>query len=248
MEFGPGDSFGVGLAWLLSGSSRFYGLDAERYAQIDLSLAIFDKLVQLISNKEPYPAEFPDMLPSFKSFGRVLEDCDLSPARLAAIRSAITAEAEESNPVKLLYIAPWSSSSKIPPASVDLAYSQAVMEHVQDPMTAYRAMEKWVKPGGILSHNIDFRSHGTSFDWNGHWTYTSSQWSRANNVQTYRAISRIPPSTHMKMMEECGFAIMLTEAERDLTGITADYLASDWKHVTEDDLTSSVVHIMAKRH
>lgn len=249
MEFGPGDSLGVGLCWLLSGSTCFYALDAERYAQSNLSLAIFDELVKLVANKEQYPAGFPDMLPAFNSYGRALDDFDLSAERLAAIRTAILAvEDDHSGPVKISYIAPWSGRSEVPPASVDLAYSQAVMEHVQDPLTAYRAMGSWVKSGGMLSHNIDFRSHGTSFDWNGHWTYSKSQWSRANNVQTYRAISRVPPSTHFRMMEECGFGILMTEAQRDLSGMKAEHLSSDWRHVTPDDLTSSVVHVIARRH
>ena len=46
--------------------------------------------------------------------------------------------------------------------SVDMILSQAVMEHVEHLEQTYEAMRHWLKPGGLASHAIDFKSHGTA--------------------------------------------------------------------------------------
>jgi hypothetical protein len=46
-EFGPGDSLGVGLAALLSGSNRYSALDVHRDGSTERTLRIFDELVAL---------------------------------------------------------------------------------------------------------------------------------------------------------------------------------------------------------
>ena len=61
-ELGPGDSLGVGLAALLSGSDRYYAFDVIRHASNARNLEIFRELVPLFRAREPIPGadEFPD--------------------------------------------------------------------------------------------------------------------------------------------------------------------------------------------
>jgi hypothetical protein len=44
-------------------------------------------------------------------------------------------------------------------SSLDLVFSQAVLEHVDDPEETYKTMVAWLKPSGYASHVIDFSAH-----------------------------------------------------------------------------------------
>ena len=50
-ELGPGDSLGSGLAALLCGSERYFGLDVKSYAPTDRNRQIFDELVELFQRR-----------------------------------------------------------------------------------------------------------------------------------------------------------------------------------------------------
>ncbi|MGH7819827.1 MAG: hypothetical protein ACREQ9_08645 [Candidatus Binatia bacterium] len=60
-ELGPGDSLGIGLAGLVSGSEQYVGLDIVPYARNVRNLEILDELVELFRRREaiPGPSEFP---------------------------------------------------------------------------------------------------------------------------------------------------------------------------------------------
>src|SRR5437899_2222019 len=69
-ELGPGDSIGIGLAALLSGATRYVGLDIVPFsARADLE-GIYDELVHLYSRREPVPNEneFPLVRPKIDSY------------------------------------------------------------------------------------------------------------------------------------------------------------------------------------
>ena len=42
---------------------------------------------------------------------------------------------------------------------MDFLYSQAVLEHVEDLDNTYKAMQKWLKPSGFISHTIDLHKN-----------------------------------------------------------------------------------------
>jgi SAM-dependent methyltransferase len=52
------------------------------------------------------------------------------------------------------------SASRFGPGSFDLIVSIAVLEHVADPDRALEAMDRLLKPGGAMLHQIDLRDHG----------------------------------------------------------------------------------------
>lgn len=49
--------------------------------------------------------------------------------------------------------------SEIPTASVDIVFSNAVLEHVYDPRAALASLSRISKPGGMGFHQVDFRYH-----------------------------------------------------------------------------------------
>lgn len=252
MEFGPGEGIGTGLCWLLAGADSYIALDAHPYFEQENSMRILDELVVLFKNRELADWEahisweknlYLDYPVISTPFPKELHP-DLSEERIEAIRAAIRRQA---GPVSIDYIAPWDADAPVEMASVDLAFSQAVLEHVVDLEATYQAMGKWIKPDGKMSHSIDLRSHGTSFDLNGQWMYSAAQWKRANNRQTWRAINRTPPSEHLEMIKRAGFQIVRADRKYLRDGIKRRDIARDHKQICDDDLNTWALSVVAQR-
>lgn len=252
LELGPGDSIGVGLCWLLCGAEVYHALDAAQYASADKSLAIFDELVRLFEREAPIPRNLvevkTEVRPLLDGDESPVGKVDLSPERLAAIREAIKEMGGPSGRnIRIAYSAPWNAATPIPAASVDIVYSQAVMEHVMDLDGTYAAMARWLRPGGYISHQIDFKSHGSSFDWNGHWMYSERQWKKAKSKHAYLAINRKPCSHHLDLISRSGFEILSVIRVETEGGINRRHLARDWAAMPDDDLICSGVHVLARK-
>src|SRR5439155_23048089 len=69
-ELGPGDSVGVGLAALLTGSERYWALDVLSYTNARRNLDIFDGLIDLVRNRTPIPNgnELGEVQPTLDSY------------------------------------------------------------------------------------------------------------------------------------------------------------------------------------
>jgi len=172
-ELGPGDSIDTGLAALLSGAASYVGLDVFPFsvnANLDL---ILDELVELFSRREPIPDndEFPRIRPALKTykFSDQAVEWESFDNRVDRIRAELKNGLEDSQYVR--YRAPWSSVEDIERSSLDLLFSQAVLEYADPLENAYQAMSLWIKPGGYASHRISFSATYLSPFWNGHWAY-----------------------------------------------------------------------------
>ena len=206
-ELGPGDSIGTGLAALISGVEQYCALDVVEYANIEKNIEVFDQLVELFCNREDIPAEdeFPEVRPRLASYGfphQVLKErnlrLSLDAKRLAGIRLAVATAGSKNSCVR--YQAPWYDTSVIEEDSIDLVFSQAVLEHVDDLPLVYNLMYRWLKLGGFMSHTIDFDCHHTARDWNGHWTYSDYTWKLIRGRRPY-FINRQPYPEHRKLMQ-----------------------------------------------
>lgn len=247
-ELGPGDSLGIGLAGLLSGAAHYVGLDIVAYsAKADLE-KILDELLLLYSQKERVPddTEFPRVRPRIDSYElpRHLIDWPNLPVKSEEIRSQIRIGM---NNVSLLsYKAPWTSLPHIAESSLDLIFSQAVLEHVDSLEETYRAMFAWLKPGGYASHMIDFTAHGLSPFWNGHWAYSDGPWKLVRGKREF-LLNREPLSTHLILAKKVGFELLLTKREQASHGLEAPALAPRFRNMDATDaLTSSVLLILKK--
>ena len=213
-ELGPGDSIGVGLAALLSGASRYVGLDLVPFAAKSNLKKIFDELVQMYSSREPIPNhdelpsvrplinsyKFPNDLIEWKHFNRRVDD----------IRRWLATSANDSHLIS--YYAPWSAPNVIAPNSLDLVFSQAVLEHVDALEDTYQTMFMWLKPGGYASNVIDFNAHRVAPVWNGHWAYSDWQWRLVRGRREF-LLNREPLTTHLDYASKAGFEILVTERE-----------------------------------
>jgi len=248
-ELGPGASIGCGLAALLSGCTRYYALDAVNKVSVEENIRVFDELVELFRIRSSIPDnhEFPDVHPLLETYdfpSSILNDELLNKAleerRINLIRDAI------SGGRMITYRAPWSDPSVITRASVDLIYSQAVLEHIDELPTVYKCMHHWLKPGGCVSHTIDFRSHGMSDAWNGHWAYSDLLWKVIRGRRSY-LINREPCSTHMELLREYGFTVKRQIVRHTVSAIHRSDLSTKFRGLRDSDLTTSGVFVVAAK-
>ncbi len=251
VEMGPGDSLGMGLAALLSGSERYYALDLVEFANPTKNLQIFDELVGLFRRREPIPDndEFPKVRPPVETYdfpAQILDEARLSTAlaedRLKLIRESILNMGGRDSMIS--YKTPWSDAGVMEAGSVDVVCSQAVMEHVDDLSTAYGAMKLWLKPGGYVSHEIDFKSHGLAIGWNGHWAYRDATWKLICGRRPY-LLNREPLSTHVGLLEKRGFEIRSLVRAKAEPAVPRERPSPRFRGVSEDDLTTPSAFIQA---
>lgn len=250
-ELGPGDSIGIGLAALISGADKYYAFDVVDYANIERNLVIYDELVNLFKTEEAIPgmSEFPHVIPQLESyaFPRDILTSDrlkiiLDDNRLELIRRSII-ETNNSNSL-IHYKVPWYESDIIEKDSIDMIFSQAVLEHVNDPFYTYQKMYLWLKPGGLMSHSIDFRSHGYADDWNGHWKYSEFTWKLIKGKRPY-LLNRLPHSQHIKFLKEVGFIVKCDLINRLPSRINSGDLAPRFNYMDDNDLMTSTAFIQA---
>jgi hypothetical protein len=223
-ELGPGDSIGVGLAALLTGVDRYCALDVVRFSNTASNLAVFDELAALSKARGP----------------------SLSDDRISAIRSALLSPGSEHGGISIRYMVPWSDEKVIEPGTVDLILSHAVLEHVVDLESTYRALCAWLSRGGMMSHQIDFRSHGITEKWNGYRAYPEILWKTIAGRRTY-LINRQPCSTHIDLMEKNGFEILAARKQHRADGIARSQLSRRWIDISDDDLACADLTVQARK-
>lgn len=247
-ELGPGDSLGIGLAAILTGATRYLAFDAVPHARPSANRESLDALVGLLAARAPIPGrdELPEIIPDVASleFPRALLETRLAvPRKVEATRTALAGETHGG--VSIRYAAPWRDSASVEPGSVDLVISQAVLEHVEDLEATYGALAHWLKPGAVMSHAIDLRSHGLTRDWYGHWTVPDSLWAVVRGRRPY-LINRAGASEHVRRMERAGFEIVRLERALDRPAPRSS-LARSFRELPDDDLATAGCFVIARK-
>lgn len=178
-ELGPGASLGVCIAALLDGVEMAIARDAGPYASTADNQRIFDELVAETSATN-----------------------DRAGLRRAIARAGIPGEE-----TVLKYVAPWDVDDDALAGSLDLLFNHSVMEHVSDPVTTYAASYRWLKPGGIMSHRIDFSSHGITRSWNGHFDVPALLWKIVCGRRPF-LLNRWNVGNHIAAMQAAGFEVL----------------------------------------
>ncbi len=251
VELGPGDSLGIGLAALLSGVNHYHALDVKNYSDSAKNMAILDQLVGLFKDRASIPDdnEFPLLLPRLPSydFPYSLLNNDtlewaLSKKRVRAIREALRT-LSRSGIITVEYTSPWDQTVAIEQGSIDLVFSQAVMEHAEDVEFIYSSAFQWLRPGGLMSHTIDFKCHSSTRDWNGHWSIPDFLWKIIVGNRPFM-INRRPHSWHITSLERNGFKI-ISDLRCEKTPIPRQHLARKFKGLSDCDLKTSEAFIQA---
>jgi hypothetical protein len=255
-ELGPGDSIGIGLAGLMSGAQTYRALDVVQYASAPKNSEVFSGLVELFARRAAIPDhdEFPRLHPRLESYlfpAEVLPashlETMLSPQRIADLRAQMeSAEESKEGRRAIRYVCPWNDQDVIDRESVDFVYSQAVLEHVNDIASTYRALHVWLRTGGFMSHVIDFASHGLVPDWNGHWSFDDFEWRIVKGARPF-LLNRLVLGDHLKEIEKCGFHIVKVTRFTDDSGLPRERLAARYRDLTAEDLRTCSAHVIAQK-
>ena len=115
-----------------------------------------------------------------------------------------------------------------------------------DITSTYKAIFDYLKPGGIMSHQIDFKSHNTHSEWNGHWTYSDKKWAVIKGNRPF-LINREPHSTHIRLIKNAGFELLCDNKIKRKSKINRTKIASQFKYLADEDLNTSGAFIQARK-
>jgi len=231
-ELGSGGSVGVGICALLTGTKKFFALAFKNNFVKDSNLKLLDEIFVLLKNKTPIPNHFKQLniqisnndFPSHLISPRFNEN-----NFIAELRNEINSDCLCSKYLNILY--EW---HKKPPLNLDLVFSRAVMEHVNEPDQVYKHIANHQKSGAYTFHDIEFHSHGITKNINGHLNINKWVWKIISGNRSYY-LNRWMFLDHIHALESLNIKIIntrkVTENEKDssnevLIGATifAEYL------------------------
>jgi hypothetical protein len=258
VELGPGDSLGIGCAALLSGAERYVGLDVVDHARPEHDVQVLNELVELFEKRAPIPNEkaFPNLQPRLSSYAFpkkiFAEDgprrIRVDPQRVEAIRAALlNRQPVLYDDVPLGYLAPWNERS-MDRDSTDLVITQAVLQDVSHGdrnsklASTFAAMARWLRPGGVMSHQINFAFPGGE-TWNHHWRYSDTAWRLVRGNRPFFE-NRAPLSTYLALCEQNGCEV-LSVRRNEQEGMPRERVAPRFRDLPEQDHKTSSAHIVA---
>ena len=257
VELGPGDTPGVGIAALASGVNRYYGVDVDIKIDPSLNLQFFERIIPFLSTnnnaKAATWAAWPacDDIDGEIIFPRNLLNQEMlakntGRERVEIIRRVLSNKKKPGDSIEFSCVSNDDAVDRIESGSVDLVSSTFVLQHVVDLEEIYSSMGRWVRPGGWMSHQIDFSALGFASKWNGHWSYEDWMWKIASGNRPF-AINRAPYSRHVELINNQGFDIIYERKMTRLDGLSRCELATPFRLLSEDDLNCAGVFIVAKK-
>ena len=260
VELGPGDSLGVGCAALLSGAEQYVALDLVPRADPLHDVQVLDELVSLFGHRTPIPDEriFPNLLPKLSSYNfpsRLFTDdgprhLRLDHDRIEEIRAALLDRRDVLyDNVPVGYVAPWGMRT-LDRQSVDLVISQASLQDMphdserSELAGAFASMSRWLRKGGIMSHQIDF-GFPLGAEWNHHWHYPDTAW-RVLRGNRPAFENRVPLSIYLQLCDEYDFQVVSVKRVEQ-QGLPREKAAPRFRDLPEADFVTSSAHIVAVR-
>jgi hypothetical protein len=258
VELGPGDSIGTGFAALLTTAQRYVALDVVPHAASIVHVALLNQIKEMIARRDAIPdaTAFRYLFPHLRDYAFPADilpperiDPLLAANRIHDLEAAIHHMADGGS-VALRYVCPWSPTS-VQAGTADLVFSQAVLQEIDNrgrnsPLRrTFQAMASWLKPGGVMSHQIDLGMYGAE-PWDRQWTYNDATWSLIRGRRaTY--INREPLSTYETLCRDFGFEVVLLDVVHAEPATPTDQLAPRFRSLTQRDRTARAVHLVAIR-
>lgn len=109
------------------------------------------------------------------------------------------------------------ASTGLPDNSVDVVFSNSVLEHVPGPdiLRIMREAQRVLKPGGFAIHSVNCGDHYAYFDRRitpiNYLTYPESRWTFWNNDLLYQ--NRLRPQDFVSLAEEAGLALVIRKCK-----------------------------------
>ena len=202
LEVGCGDSNIVSLLWVLVGSKSVVSIDAFNYLKKDKLYSLFKKSSDLLISRNFCQMNInPKLnLDVYENLWNILPSKDILINRqkliLEEIQNYLTG-----NDSNLFSYDPSYTINKVFPFKFDLIFSQAVFEHVEHPKKVLVFLHNNLTEKGIMYTDVDFKSHGVSTLYNGHYILNESQYKSISSPFVFRYINRLPPSWFREVFE-----------------------------------------------
>ncbi len=241
LEIGPGNALGTGMAALLSGVQRYIAYDATPLLKPSFDEQLWQDLIALFRQQKAF-AETDRIVPSTLFPSELFPSEQLAHALSDEYLARIRRSVEQHNDL-IRYLNDFNS---LPAASVDYVFSHSVLEHVAQLQPMYQAMWRALRPGGVMTHSIDFSAHGTSHEWNGHWTIPEVVWKLMQGRRSY-FLNREPASTHRALLEQLGFEITGFHLTPLASSLKRKDLAPRFRQLSESDLNSVSAFVVAQK-
>lgn len=250
LELGPGDNFGLALRLLGAGASQVIALD--RFAirrDPEVETAIYNSLLERLEPPERARCEAAvDLSGSVPRFDA---------ARLEVIQGVGVEEAPE----------------RLGERAFDAIFSIAVLEHVTDLDAAFEAMDRLLRPGGYLLHQVDFRDHRMFTAGGGHplefltvshrvwrWMTADSGGPNRRLVDYYRSrLDQLGYESRLLVDMALGVdgdveprdalreSLPVTDAQRELIAAIRPRLQSPYRGLPDGDLAAAGAFIAARK-
>lgn len=236
MEIGTGWLPVLPVCWHLTGATRVHTFDIHRHLQPVATL----RAVQLIGPRLSELAEAAGV------------DSSLVTSRHERLLNCRTAD-EILSIANIEYHSPGDATQTgLPDQSVDVTFSNSVMEHVPGPVIAAMMHEsaRVLRPGGASIHSINCGDHYAYFDNNvtmmNYYQFTEREWELWNNSILYQ--NRLRPSDFLKMATDAGLEIahqIVRPREDLLAALPQQKLAPEFQRYSKEDLCSTTCDFAA---
>lgn len=155
----------------------------------------------------------------------------------------------------ILYHAPAdASSTELPANSVDIAYSNSVLEHVPTDViqAIFHEMQRVLRPGGISMHSVNCGDHYAYFDRTlspiHYLTYSAARWKVWNNDILYQ--NRLRPSDFLRMTEIAGLDVIMVKARPNpelLAQLSHLQIAPEFAAYSPEELCTTSIDFVARK-
>jgi len=228
LEIGPGVSCGMSLYFLARGSKKVVMIDREHRFFLDKKDELVVKdLCNYLENT--YGAT--DIYS--KSFEINNSQLKLNPKSLEAHYSGIT-------------------KVPLPDSSVDFIFSNAVLEHVSDVEGAFAEMNRLLKPGSYMAHNVDLRVHGPIKKKSplAHLQYSDWEW-KLLTARKMSYINRLRRSEFEKLLNKTNFELLHMKNNDEATDEYIDEIrtlfVNKYREMDVKDIKTLGISIVAKK-
>jgi SAM-dependent methyltransferase len=214
LEYGPGDVPGVALLMIAHGAERVTCVD--RFALVSMTQKNADILLELLGRLD-----------------------DGARARASQCFRQPGQPLSGFNPERIRYLIQPSGLSELN-SEVDLVFSRAVLEHVNDLDATFDDMARALQPDGIMLHQVDLKSHGlhrrNPLDFL-NWPPTLWSWMHSHKgVPNRWRVNRYRDAT-----QRIGFETVLMQptelVDASIVNEVRPYLASPFKSLSDADLS-----------
>jgi len=134
--------------------------------------------------------------------------------------------------------------------AADIIFSISVLEHIRDPKALYHQCYKWLKPGGIMVHSIDFRDHENFQKPFQMLQFSDKTWRLFLNPPGGCHLNRWRIGEHITAIKEAGFVevrkIPLTEDHLGLAKLRT-HLNERFAKMSDDDLATLTGLVIAEK-